>query len=185
MFADGLTVYRSLLEDVDLIAHVVKVAEKVVEVYGNHGKVLAFGNGGSAADAQHFVAELVGRFAKEREPLAAIALTTNTSTLTAVGNDYGFEKIFSRQVEALAVPGDLVIGLSTSGNSQNVVAGLETANVVGATTVGLTGRDGGVMKDVVDHCLCVPSTETPRIQEGHVLLIHAIAALIEEIIFGA
>ncbi len=136
------------------------------------GKILWMGNGGSAADSQHLAAELVGRFSRERPALPSIALTTDTSILTAVGNDYGYEKIFARQIEALCQPGDVVIGISTSGNSANVLEGLKAARDRGAVTVGLTGGNGGSMHALVDYCLVVPSRDTARIQEAHILMCH-------------
>ena len=136
------------------------------------GKVLWMGNGGSAADSQHLAAEFVGRFSRERRALPSIALTTNTSIFTAIGNDYGYETIFARQIEALCGPGDVVVGISTSGNSANVLEGLKAARDCGALTVGFTGGDGGSMGAVVDYCLTVPSRDTARIQEAHILLGH-------------
>jgi len=144
------------------------------------GKLIFFGNGGSAADAQHIVGELVGRFRKERNPLPAIALTTNTSLLTALSNDYSFEEVFSRQLEGLARPGDLAIGISTSGNSPNVVRGLEKAREMGIKTIAFTGRDGGRMKDIADTSLIVPSENTAIIQEIHETVFHIIAWFLEE-----
>jgi D-sedoheptulose 7-phosphate isomerase len=135
-------------------------------------KIMICGNGGSAADAQHFAAELSGRFVTERRPLAGIALTTDTSALTAIGNDYGFDKLFSRQVEALGRPGDLLVGISTSGNSQNVIEAVKTAKGLGIGTLGLLGRDGGKLKGMMDNCLVVPSDVTARIQEVHIMVIH-------------
>jgi len=135
-------------------------------------KIMVCGNGGSAADAQHFAAELSGRFVTERRPLAGIALTTDTSALTAIGNDYGFDKLFSRQVEALGRPGDLLVGISTSGNSQNVIEAVKTAKGLGIGTLGLLGRDGGKLKGLMDDCLVVPSDVTARIQEVHIMVIH-------------
>ncbi|NCO52491.1 MAG: D-sedoheptulose 7-phosphate isomerase [Deltaproteobacteria bacterium] len=143
------------------------------------GKVLLCGNGGSAADAQHFAAELVGRFEVERSGLPAIALTTDTSALTAIGNDYGFEQLFSRQVEALAQPKDLLVGISTSGNSANVYQAMETAKQIGCTTLALIGRDGGRMIAVADHALIVPAERTARIQEMHLLLIHLLCEVVD------
>jgi len=143
------------------------------------GKVLACGNGGSASDAQHFAAEFIGRFERERPGLAAIALTTDTSILTSVGNDYGFNHIFSRQVEAHCNPGDVVIGISTSGSSANVVAGIEVAKAAGATTIALIGGKGGRLAELCDLVLAMPSTDTPRIQEAHILVGHILCDLIE------
>ncbi len=142
--------------------------------------IYLMGNGGSACDCQHFAAELVGRFQKERQAMAAVALTTDTSILTALANDYGFEVVFSRQVEALVRPGDLVVGISTSGASPNIVKALEKANQQGAVTVGLTGRSGGAMKDVCDICIRIPSDVTARIQEAHLLVEHLVCQRIEE-----
>lgn len=142
--------------------------------------VLLCGNGGSAADAQHIAGELVGRFLKERRPLPALALNANTSVLTAVANDYGFEEVFARQVAALGRPGDVLIAISTSGNSGNVLRAAEVAREKGMKVVGLTGADGGKLKQLCDLCLCVPSTSTPRIQEMHILIGHIICQLMEE-----
>lgn len=147
-------------------------------------KILIAGNGGSAADAQHFAAEMVGRFLLERRALPAIALTTDTSILTAVANDYGFEQVFARQVEALATPGDVIIGISTSGNSTNILAALTTAHQCGCTTIALLGRDGGVIASKVDLALIVDCAETPHIQELHVAMIHLLCKLVEEQLFS-
>lgn len=143
------------------------------------GKILLLGNGGSAADCQHIAAEIVGRYQRERRGLPAIALTTDTSILTAVGNDYGFEHIFSRQVEALCTPADVVIGLSTSGNSPNVLAAIHTARQIGAFTMGLTGGSGGKLAQCCDLSLVVASKDTPRIQEAHILVGHLLCDLID------
>jgi D-sedoheptulose 7-phosphate isomerase len=147
-------------------------------------KLLVMGNGGSAADAQHMAAEFVGRFLLERKALPAVALTTDTSILTAVGNDYGFDEIFKRQVEALAIPGDVVIGISTSGHSNNVFHALTAANEMGCSTIGLLGREGGNIAGIVDVNLTVPVQETPRIQEAHLTIIHIICDLVERNLFG-
>ncbi|MDK2797582.1 MAG: D-sedoheptulose 7-phosphate isomerase [Tepidiphilus sp.] len=143
------------------------------------GKILLLGNGGSAADCQHIAAEIVGRYQRERRGLPAIALTTDTSILTAVGNDYGFEHVFSRQVEALCTPKDVVIGLSTSGNSPNVLAAIHTARQIGAFTIGLTGGGGGKLAQCCDLSLVVASNDTPRIQEAHILVGHMLCDLID------
>ncbi len=148
------------------------------------GKILAFGNGGSAAEAQHFAAELVNRFRAERPALRALALSTDTSALTSIGNDRGFEAVFSRQIEALGDRGDAALALSTSGASPNVLAGLRAARGRGMTTIVLTGRDGGAAAGLADILLDVPSTETPRIQEIHLFLLHALADEIETRLFG-
>lgn len=146
-------------------------------------KLLIMGNGGSAADAQHFAAEIIGRFKLERRALPAIALTTDTSILTALGNDYGFDRIFARQVEGLAQAGDLAVGISTSGNSPNVFAALEKARELGCRTIALLGKDGGTIKGQADLALIVPSVDTPRIQEGHLTIIHIICDLVEKRLF--
>ncbi|MBW4889878.1 D-sedoheptulose 7-phosphate isomerase [Mucilaginibacter sp. HMF5004] len=151
----------------------------VTECIAKEKKVLIFGNGGSAADAQHIAAEFIGRFVKERRSLPAIALTTDTSALTAIGNDYGFDRIFERQVEGLANNGDVLIGISTSGNSPNVVKALQAGKVVGCKTIGFSGRDGGVMNDCCDINLVIPSQVTARIQEMHILIGHIICAAVD------
>ena len=143
------------------------------------GKVLFFGNGGSAADAQHWAAELTGRYLRERPGMAALALTTDSSALTAIGNDYGFGQVFARQVEALARPGDAAVGISTSGNSPNVQAALERAKAQGCKTVAVLGRDGGTIAPLVDVALVYGAKETPRIQEFHAVLGHVLCALVE------
>ena len=144
------------------------------------GKLLLMGNGGSAADAQHIAAEFVGRFNKERKALPAIALTTDTSALTCLGNDYGFEHIFARQVEALVRKGDVVVGISASGNSENVVRALQRANELGAVTIGLLGNEGGRIKEIVHKAIVVPSNNTARIQEAHITIGHIICEIIEQ-----
>jgi len=151
----------------------------VTEALQRGNKVLLCGNGGSAADAQHIAAELTGRFKKERHPLPGIALTTDTSALTAIGNDYGFDQIFSRQVAALAKEGDVVIGISTSGNSLNVIYALETAKEMGCKAIGLSGKGGGKMEDVCDINIIVPSDDTARIQEMHILIGHILCQLVD------
>lgn len=159
-------------------------AAALIDALKGGKKILLMGNGGSAADAQHFAAEMIGRFLMERKALPAIALTTDSSILTAVGNDYGFDEVFKRQVEALANPGDVLIGISTSGNSRNVKSALETGQALGAKTIGLLGRDGGEIGPVVDFNLTVPSFETPRVQEVHLFVIHILCDLIEKGLFG-
>jgi len=143
------------------------------------GKVLIFGNGGSAAEAQHFAAELVNKYLKKRPAIRAISLTTDTSVLTSVGNDLAFDQVFSRQVEALADRGDVVLAISTSGTSPNILRAVETAKTMGLVTVGLTGLGGGALAGLVDHLLAVPSANTPRIQEAHLFLLHRLAWEIE------
>jgi D-sedoheptulose 7-phosphate isomerase len=162
-----------------LIPAIHALGERLRDCLNSGNKILLMGNGGSAADCQHIAAEIVGRYKRERRGLPAIALTTDTSILTSVGNDYGFEYIFSRQVEALCAPNDIVIGLSTSGNSANVVAGIQAAKQAGAYTVGLTGASGGRLADLCDVMLAMPSSDTPRIQEAHILIGHILCELAE------
>jgi D-sedoheptulose 7-phosphate isomerase len=150
----------------------------------SNGKLLLAGNGGSAADAQHFAGELVSRFYFDRPALAAIALTTDTSILTAVGNDYGYEDVFARQIEALGQPGDVFIAISTSGNSANILKAIDVAKARGLIVIGFTGKSGGKMKPLCDICLCAPSDSTPRIQECHLVIEHVLCACIEEAMFG-
>jgi len=161
------------------VENIAKAASLIVHSLRSGGKVLVFGNGGSAADSQHIVAELVGRFKKERKPLSAIALTTNTSSLTALANDYGYDATFSRQVEALGRQGDVAMGISTSGNSKNVIAAIKTAKVIGMKTVCLLGGDGGKLKRECDVQILVGSKDTPRIQECHLTICHIICELVE------
>lgn len=163
---------------------IVKCTEALTHALRAGNKILLMGNGGSAADAQHFAAELVGRFLRERRALPAIALTTDTSLLTAVANDFGFEQVFKRQVEALARPGDVVVGISTSGNSPNVALALEAARAIGCMTIGLLGRDGGGIAPLVDIALTVPAQQTPHIQEAHITIIHLLCDLVERTLFA-
>jgi D-sedoheptulose 7-phosphate isomerase len=158
---------------------IASAAQKIASCLKSGGKLLICGNGGSAADSQHFAAELSGRYKKERKALAAIALTTDTSALTAIGNDYGFEKVFARQVEALGKKGDVLVALSTSGTSPNVLAAIEAAKKQGMASIGFTGSSGGKMKSLCDLCICIPSSSTPRIQEAHITLIHIICEIID------
>lgn len=162
---------------------IVAIAERVVETFRHGGKLLLCGNGGSAADAQHIAAEFVSRFRRERRGLPAIALTTDTSILTAIGNDYGYERVFARQVEALGRPGDVVIGISTSGISASVIAAMRAARDSGMTTIGFTGASGGTLVDHVDLCLCVPSHNTARIQEVHITVAHVVCEIVERALF--
>ena len=157
-------------------------AEALISAYRRGHKALFFGNGGSAADAQHLAAEFVGRYLRERKPLPALALNANTSTVTAIGNDYGFEQVFARQIQALAEPGDVVVGISTSGNSPNVLEGILCARQLGILTIALTGSTGGRLRDCADILITVPSDETPRIQECHILIGHALSDAVEQAI---
>jgi D-sedoheptulose 7-phosphate isomerase len=163
-----------------LSGEIFEAAQTIRDRLASGGKLLLMGNGGSAADSQHIAAELVGRFKKERAAIPAIALTVDSSSLTALGNDYGFEAIFSRQIEALATAKDAVMGISTSGNSQNVIRALNLARNMGAATIGLMGHGGGNMKDCVDICIVVPSDDTARIQEVHITIGHIICEIIEQ-----
>ena len=179
----SIAMKQSMLSNRELISTAAKVSAILVQALKRGNKLLIFGNGGSAADAQHIAAEFVGRFAFDRPALPALALSVNGSCVTAIGNDYGFDLIFSRQLEALARRGDVAIGISTSGNSPNVVKAMSTARKMELHTVALTGAAGGGLKGIVDHCICVPSSETPRIQEGHTLIGHIISELVELEIF--
>ena len=157
-----------------------QISKCISEALLKNGTIYLFGNGGSAADSQHISAEFVGRFARERRPLPAEALTTNTSSITAIGNDYDFSEIFARQVKARVQPKDIVVGISTSGKSRNVIKGLEAAKKIGAKTIGFTGSEANLIQNLTDHCLCIPSKITPRIQEAHILAWHIICDLVED-----
>jgi len=182
---ESIAVKEALLRDSGLIRLVAEVAGVLVEVLRAGQRIFLFGNGGSAADAQHIAAELVGRYKLERAALPAIALTVNSSNLTAIGNDYSFDVVFARQIEALGSAGDVAIGITTSGNSRNVILAIEAARRKGMPSIGLTGRQGGQLKGVVDRCICVPSDDTPRIQEAHILVGHILSEIIETELFGA
>lgn len=177
-------VKQYILEDSNLMALIEDVSLATVEVYKNGKKTMIAGNGGSAADAQHIAGEFVSRFYFDRPGLASIALTTDTSILTAIGNDYGYEKLFSRQVQANGESGDMFIGISTSGNSENIINAFKECRKKDIVTVGLTGESGGEMAKLCDYCIKVPSRETPRIQEAHIMIGHIICAVVEETIFG-
>ena len=170
----------NILSESKKIHSEIKMAiEIITKCYKNGNKVIIFGNGGSAADAQHMAAEFIGRYLLERKSLPAIALTTDTSIITALGNDYGFENTFSRQCESMVSKGDVIIAISTSGNSKNVLNGIKTAKKCGAIIIGLTGQNGISLQEMVDVLLIVPSKSTPRIQEGHRIIIHTICELVE------
>ncbi len=170
---------KKLLLDTGCINKILRISEEIILSFKNNGKVIIFGNGGSAADAQHMVCELVGRFKKERKPLPAISLTVNTSSITAISNDYSYDEIFKRQLEALASANDIAIAISTSGNASNVIEAVKRAKEMKLKTVALTGKDGGKLSRVADISLIVPSGDTPRIQEAHILIIHILCELIE------
>jgi D-sedoheptulose 7-phosphate isomerase len=180
---ESLLLKQALLNDPELIATVANVGEELIRALGSGKKVLLFGNGGSAADAQHLAAELVGRFDRERRALPAIALTTDTSVLTAISNDYSYESVFTRQLEALSSPGDVAIGISTSGNSPNVISGIRAARKGGVITVGMTGPRGRELALSADYTICIPSLKTSRIQEAHMLVGHILCAIVEGELF--
>lgn len=176
---------QSIYQNDELLDKITQVAKACVDVYKKGiNKTILAGNGGSAADAQHIAAELVGRYGFDRPSLPSLALTTDTSNLTAIGNDYGYDKVFSRQLEGMGVRGDIFIGISTSGNSINIINAFEAAKQKGITTVALTGRDGGEMAKMADYAIVVPSNSTPRIQESHILIAHIICDIIEKEIFA-
>src|SRR3989475_8081399 len=164
----------------DCVNEIIEMAHMMAIALRQGRKVVFFGNGGSAADAQHISAELVGKFKRTRPPLRALALTTNTSILTAVGNDFGFDEIFSRQVHAILEKGDVAVGISTSGRSKNVILGVQEAARMGAKTIALTGGDGGSLAPLCDHKVIVPSTDTQRIQECHIMIGHVVCELIDD-----
>lgn len=180
----SIDVKQQFLNDTALMNLIKEVSFKIVEAYKNGNKTLIAGNGGSAADAQHIAGEFVSKFYFDRPGLASLALTTDTSIITAIGNDYGYEKLFSRQVQANGVKGDVFIGISTSGNSANIIEALKECKEKGIISVGFTGENGGKMAEMCDYCIKVPSNETPRVQEVHILIGHIICAVVEEAIFG-
>ncbi|MCP4649931.1 MAG: D-sedoheptulose 7-phosphate isomerase [PVC group bacterium] len=175
---DSIKVKEKMLSA--LIPEIEHTAKTIIKAYKKKKKVLIFGNGGSAADSQHIAAELVGRFKKERQAWPAIALTTNTSILTALANDYSYDCIFERQIEALGNKGDIAIGISTSGKAPNVIAGFKKARKQGLTCIALTGQKGSNLKKLTDICLMAPAKDTPRIQEAHILIAHIICDLVEK-----
>jgi D-sedoheptulose 7-phosphate isomerase len=181
---ESLRLKEALLRDTRFQAEIGEVGAVLVRALQRGHKVLFFGNGGSAADAQHLAAELTGKFQLDRPALPGLALTVNTSLLTAVGNDYSFDYVFARQLESLGVPGDVAFAISTSGTSPNVLRGVAAARKKGLVTIALTGRAGGGLKQLVDYCLCIPSDDTPRIQEGHILTGHILGEIVERGLFG-
>ncbi|MCC3124583.1 D-sedoheptulose 7-phosphate isomerase [Campylobacter jejuni] len=183
-FADSILVKEQILKDENLITLIKNASLEVIKAYKNGNKTLLAGNGGSAADAQHIAGEFVSRFYFDRPGIASIALTTDTSILTAIGNDYGYENLFARQVQAQGVKGDVFIGISTSGNSKNILKALELCKQKEIISIGLSGANGGDMNELCDYCIKVPSTCTPRIQEAHILIGHIICAIVEEELFG-
>jgi D-sedoheptulose 7-phosphate isomerase len=179
---ESIDVRRSLLE-AGLLDEVAAAVRVVIDAARRRSTIFFIGNGGSSSDAGHLAAELLGRFRMDREPLAAMALADHTAAMTAIGNDYGYSEVFSRQLSGVAHRGDLLIGLSTSGNSPNVVRAFEVARELGVTTVALTGASGGCLLGLADHCLRIPSEDTARIQECHVLLGHTLCELVEDAVF--
>ncbi|MBA4167959.1 MAG: D-sedoheptulose 7-phosphate isomerase [Chitinophagaceae bacterium] len=181
--SDSISVKNQILADNELLTRMQQVAVEMVKTLKNNGRIYFCGNGGSAADAQHLAAEFSGRFYIDRQALPAEALHCNTSYLTAVANDYSFDVVYARLIQGIANPGDFLVGLSTSGNSTNIVRAFETARAKNITTVGFTGKEGGKLKDLSDYLINVPSGDTPRIQESHIMLGHIICQLVEEIYF--
>ena len=179
----SILMLSEVLSDEDFLFRLESAVRSIVAAIKNNNKILLIGNGGSAADAQHIAAEFVSRLRFDRVGLPAISLTTDTSILTAIGNDYGFDNLFARQVQAYAQPGDILIAYSTSGKSPNVIAALEQAKRSGIVSIGMTGNLGGPMKDLCDHYLDIPSSDTPKIQEGHAVIGHIICGLVEESLF--
>ncbi|ECL2403885.1 D-sedoheptulose 7-phosphate isomerase [Campylobacter jejuni] len=183
-FQESILVKEQILKDENLITLIKNASLEVIKAYKNNNKTLLAGNGGSAADAQHIAGEFVSRFYFDRPGIASIALTTDTSILTAIGNDYGYENLFARQVQAQGIKGDVFIGISTSGNSKNILKALELCKQKEIISIGLSGASGGAMNELCDYCIKVPSTCTPRIQEAHILIGHIICAIVEEELFG-
>lgn len=178
----GVSVKQKVMENcVEIIK---EIAGEIISAYKKGNKLILLGNGGSAADAQHIASELVGKFYLNRKSLEAIALIVNASILTAVGNDYSFDKIFVRQLESIGKKGDIVIGITTSGNSKNVIEALKLAKNQGLITMAFTGVRGGKVKAITKYCLCVPSNDTPRIQEAHIMIAHIICEIVERKLFG-
>lgn len=178
-FHESCSVKQALAGDLEFTRLVITAADLMTDALHDGKTIFFFGNGGSAADAQHLAAELTGRYLRERAALAAVALTANTSVLTAIGNDYDYSSIFSRQIEALGRAGDVAVGISTSGTSANIVRGFVAAAEKGMRTIALTGKTGGQLKPLVECCFCVPTEETPRIQEAHILIGHILCELVE------
>lgn len=180
---DSIDTKKALLStNLDVIR---EIADVLVRAFKNNHRLYLIGNGGSAADAQHIAGELIGRFKMNRRPLPAVALTTDTSVMTALANDFGYDTCFARQVEALADPGDVVLAFSTSGNSKGILSAVQIARARGAIAIGFTGKDGGILKDAVDICLKIPSNNTPRIQECHITVGHILCSIVEKELFGS
>lgn len=180
----SISVKKAIIQNADLLQTIEQVIELIIIAFQNGNKVLFCGNGGSAADAQHLAAEFSGRFYTDRNPLPSEALHCNTSFLTAVGNDYGYEFVYSRMMKGIGKEGDILVGLSTSGNSTNIINAFEVCREIGVTCVGMTGETGGKMSPLSDYLINVPSTDTPRIQESHITIGHIICQLVEERLFS-
>ena len=178
IFLESIQVKEELLHT--SLGKIVEISEAMIEALKKNGKVIIFGNGGSAADSQHIAAELVGRFKKDRTALAAVALTTNTSVLTSLANDYGYDIVFAKQIEALGKKNDIAIGISTSGKAKNVILGIKQAKKMGIKTIALTGSDGGELGKIADICLVAPSNITARIQEAHITIGHILCEIVEQ-----
>lgn len=180
---NSIEVKKNILRDNNLVEKIDLISQAIIKAYKSNKKVILFGNGGSAADAQHLVGELVNKFYFDRKSLPAIALTVNTSILTAIGNDYSFDQIFSKQLEGIGEKEDIAIGISTSGNSKNVIEGLRFSKKNNLFTIGFTGKNGGKINSIVDVCINVPSDDTPRIQEAHIMIGHIVCEIIEKELF--
>jgi D-sedoheptulose 7-phosphate isomerase len=181
---NSIQLKQNILENSELLSKISQVSQEIINAFKNDKKVLLCGNGGSAADAQHIAAELSGRFYFDRDPLFAEALHVNTSYITAVANDYSYDEVYSRLVKAKGRAGDILIGISTSGNSKNIIKAIEVANEIGMISVGMTGETGGKMKDICKYLINVPSNNTPRIQEAHIMIGHIICEIVEKELFN-
>jgi D-sedoheptulose 7-phosphate isomerase len=181
---DCASVMQGLLDSEEYMKALVAVADAMTKCLRSGNKILFLGNGGSAADAQHLAAELSGRFLRERPSLSGWALTTNSSAMSAIGNDYSFDDVFARQIQGIGSPGDIAFAISTSGNSPNVLKAVGVARDKKLIAIGLAGKSGGKLRGLVDHCICIPSDQTPRIQEAHIVTGHILCELIDEELFG-
>ena len=182
--SESIELKKIILDDHSILSLISKIADESLNAIKSRKKIIIAGNGGSAADAQHMAAEFVSKFNIDRASIPALALTTDTSIMTSISNDYNFSQIFARQIESLGDEGDIFIAISTSGNSENIIHALNEGKKKGIINVGLTGKNGGKMKDLCDYCICVPSLDTPRIQESHLLIEHILCGIIEEELFG-
>ncbi len=180
IFKKSILIKQNILQDKLLWLNLEEVIDKIIKAIKNGNKILIMGNGGSAADAQHFAGEFINKFLMDRKPLPAISLSTDTSVLTSIGNDYSFDEIFEKQVVALAKKGDILFGITTSGNSKNIIKAFDAGKKIGTINVGLLGKDGGIAKNYVDYPLIIKENSTPRIQEVHITLIHIICEIVEK-----